>query len=139
MLNQPKPADQNLQKVVPAAPNNGTVSLHAQAFSGPLPHPDLLFAYERSLPGLGDRIVRMAETEQVARIEREKRETFVAGWLQIAGQVGALILSGVSIFAGYELLMHDKSIAGFTFFLGAAGTLIGTAMYRHKHSSQPKQ
>ena len=103
-------------------------------FSGPLPPPDLLDAYERTMPGLADRIVKMAETEQGHRHRSENRDNRVAGYLQIVGQIGAIGLSAIGIYAGYALLMADKSVAGFAFFLGAVGTLVGTAIYKHKHS-----
>jgi uncharacterized membrane protein len=113
--------------------------IRAQTFSGPLPPPDLLDAYERTMPGLADRIVKMAEKEQSERLLRERSTNTVAGWLQIGGQLGALVLSGVAILTGYNLLMADKSLAGFTFFLSAAAALVGTAMYRHKHTANPKE
>ena len=116
-----------------------SVTVRAATFSGPLPPPDLLDAYERTSPGLADRIVKMAEREQGLRHSNEARDNWVAGWLQIVGQLGALGLSSVGIYAGYSLLMADRSIAGFSFFIGAVATLVGTAMYRHKHGKQKEQ
>jgi len=86
------------------------------------------------MPGLADRIVKMAESEQSKRHVRENRDNFVGGWIQIVGQLGALGLSCFAIYAGYLLLMQDKNIAGFAFFIGAVATLVGTAVYRHKHT-----
>lgn len=45
-------------------------------FTGPLPHPDTLEQYEKILPGIAERIVKMAEAEQKARhsaIEQDGR------------------------------------------------------------------
>lgn len=43
-----------------------------QSFSGPVPHPDHLAGYEKTLPGAADRILIMAEKEQEHRHEMEK-------------------------------------------------------------------
>ena len=118
-------------------PAGAIQTVRAESFSGPLPPPDLLDAYERTSPGLADRIVKMAENEQTTRHGCLRRENWVASWLQIAGQLASLILAAFGIYAGYDLLSHDKSVAGFTFFIGAVATLVGTAMYRHKHTQPP--
>ncbi len=91
------------------------------------------------MPGLADRIVRMAEKEQAARHGCEGRNNKVAGWLQIAGQIGALALSCLALYFGYDLLTHDKSVAGYAFFIGAVAALVGTAMYRHKNTNKPPE
>lgn len=77
----------------------------------------------------------MAEREQGHRHSTESRDNWVAGWLQIVGQVGALGLSFIGIYSGYSLLLEGKSIAGFAFFIAAVATLIGTAIYRHKYTN----
>ncbi|HVS52781.1 MAG TPA: hypothetical protein VHD62_10530 [Opitutaceae bacterium] len=79
----------------------------------------------------------MAEKEQGSRHIVEQRASWVSGWLQVFGQLGALALSLYAIYAGYHLLVDGKSLAGFTFFIAAVATLVGTAMYRHKHANQP--
>lgn len=43
------------------------IAAKSETFEGPLPHPDILARYENILPGIADRIVRMAEAEQNAR------------------------------------------------------------------------
>ena len=39
-----------------------------EIFEGPLPHPDQLRQYEQVLPGIAERIVKMAEEEQRVRL-----------------------------------------------------------------------
>lgn len=54
--------------------NNGKQTLEVTtAFQGPLPSPDILQGFENVLPGAAERIMKMAEKEQLARHKRENR------------------------------------------------------------------
>lgn len=44
-------------------------------FSGPLPRPDDFAEYERHCPGAAERIIRMAERQQEARIDLQTKES----------------------------------------------------------------
>lgn len=46
---------------------------HAESFSGPLPHPDILAKYEKAMPGAAERIFKITEAEQAHRIEYDNR------------------------------------------------------------------
>lgn len=48
--------------------------VRAAFFRGPLPSPETIAGYERALPGLADRCVRMAEKEQEFRHETKRSE-----------------------------------------------------------------
>lgn len=109
------------------------------SFSGPLPPPALLEAYERTQAGLADRIVRMAESEQSHRQGLERREHDSMITMRLFGLLGAITLALVGMIAGAILLYHDKKIAGFGVFLVAVGTLIGTAIYKHRHPEKPQE
>lgn len=45
----------------------------ATGFIGPLPPPEILRGYEEALPGTAERIIRMAEKEQDARLEAQSK------------------------------------------------------------------
>lgn len=54
-----------------------TTTSHSETteyYTGPLPHPDALKKYDEFMPGLAERIVRMAEKEQAYRIDTTNRE-----------------------------------------------------------------
>jgi len=51
------------------------VTKSLQAFSGPLPHPDILRGYEDILPGCAEKILVMAVQEQKARHARVTKDS----------------------------------------------------------------
>uniref|UniRef100_Q3ASH4 DUF2335 domain-containing protein n=1 Tax=Chlorobium chlorochromatii (strain CaD3) TaxID=340177 RepID=Q3ASH4_CHLCH len=67
-------SDENLQADI-VSEQSLQVTKSLQAFSGPLPHPDLLREYENILPGCAERILVMAELEQTKRHEITERES----------------------------------------------------------------
>ena len=72
-------------------------------FSGPLPPASALGAYDEVLPGLAERIVKMAEKEQDARLQAE-RDVLLENKKMIdlaaRGQRFAFILVGASLLCG---------------------------------------
>lgn len=70
-------------------------------FSGPLPPPADLQAYEKTLPGLAERIVVMAETEQRERNRLEADQLEKAFAVEFRGQIFAflcvLLLAGSAV------------------------------------------
>ena len=55
-------------------PENATrVEAHFQQYSGPIPPPDMMRAYEEILPGSAERILNMAEREQARQINYDNR------------------------------------------------------------------
>lgn len=85
-------------------------------YSGPIPPPEALREYEKTLPGAAERILAMAEKEQSHRheitksvVEREKRG-------QLMGLFLIVLLIGVALFLA---LSHLVWLAGIIF-----GTLI---------------
>lgn len=87
------------------------VIMKAMVHSGPLPHPDLLNGYEKTLPGAADRILIMTEKEQAHRHEVDQqlleydRSDLRRG--QNFGFVLALILilaALVIVYLGHEVL-----------------------------------
>jgi uncharacterized membrane protein len=70
----PAPIHKELAKVEPdKAKRDKIISIFAQSFhSGPLPAPETLKKYDEIVPGLAERIVKMAESQGAHRIELEK-------------------------------------------------------------------
>ena len=69
----------------PTRPITSIISAH---WSGPLPPPAELEKIDQIIPGGADRLLRMAEKEQIHRIEDSKRGQYL-GWSLAAGAVVA--------------------------------------------------
>jgi uncharacterized membrane protein len=105
----------------------------ASAFSGPLPPPDLLAEYDRVLPGLADRIARMAETEGESRRALQSR----AMRLSELGLASAFTIPMTALACGFYLVIADKSAAGMAIIIGAVASL--AAVYFGRRSPQRKK
>lgn len=86
------------------------VTKSLQAFSGPLPHPTILREYEDILPGCAERILVMAEQEQIKRHERIEKDSTTLLAHSDRGQrfafiicLVALSISGVLALTGHEV------------------------------------
>ncbi len=87
------------------------VATHIQKHhSGPLPPPEDFEHYERVLPGLGERIVTMAEKAQTHRHKQESRVVIGEYAIRLVGQFGALftivvlaVLIGFCAYVGQPL------------------------------------
>jgi uncharacterized membrane protein len=93
-----------------------------QEFMGPLPPPALLLDYDTILPGLGERIVRMAEVEGDHRRAIEKQLTDLSVW----GLFGAAVICVIALVGGFVLLYAGKTLSGLAPILLALGGLIAT-------------
>jgi uncharacterized membrane protein len=76
--------------------------------SAPLPPPAELQEYERVLPGLADRIVKMAETEGD---KRRYRDQYVLTTQRVSLYVAAVV-SIVFFVGGFYVVLEGKEIAG---------------------------
>lgn len=76
----------------------------ATAFVGPIPPPQLLARYERTLPGLADRLVTVAERESEHRRALQRR----AIRLSELGLAAAFIITMTAL-AGGIYLVHEGS------------------------------
>lgn len=89
-------------------------------FSGPIPEPELLKAYNEVVPGLADRIFRMAKDEQEHRFLVERRKVRAIA----RGQYTAFIIVILLIVAGVTCALCGQHVVAGTIF---ATTIIGTA------------
>ena len=102
--------------------------ISAQMYSGPLPLPEQLEQYENVLPGAADRIFKMAEYEQDARIKRFQKESKRKNRLSFYAFV--IIISALA--GGIFLSFEGKSVAGIVSLIGSLSALIGTYYYGNK-------
>jgi uncharacterized membrane protein len=96
----------------------------ASRFSGPLPSPDVLQGYERALPGAADRIIKMAERQNVHRIAMERRMVGSDATVRARGQLFGLIIVLAAIGAGTDLILHDKAAGGLVTIIVAIGGIV---------------
>ena len=119
------------------------IAAKSETFEGPLPHPDILARYENILPGIADRIVRMAEAEHNARHsaidqDAKNKSTLVdiaakesAGALeaQKKGQNIGLAISLVCVLCAIVCALMDKpTIVTCAFLAVPTASLIGSFM-----------
>jgi uncharacterized membrane protein len=92
---------------------------HIEFHRGPLPLPAELQAYERALPGLADRIVKMAETEGD---ERRSREQYKLTTERVSLYVAAILVLGCFA-GGFWAILKGKEIAGLVSLVAVLVTL----------------
>ena len=85
-------------------------SLTAEAWSGPLPHPDTLERYEKLIPGSADRLLAAFERQVAHRHNMDHREARRLDW----GLAAAFLVVTMIITAGAVLIFlgHDWAGAG---------------------------
>lgn len=102
-------SQQNKRPSQTARPNS---IIHAQSFSGPLPHPDVLAGFENVQPGAADRIIKMAENEAAHRhsIERSGQRSFIMS--ERIGMFCALLICFLALGGGFYCILKGHPIAG---------------------------
>lgn len=104
------------------------IVVKGENYSGPIPHPAHLAAYENIAPGLASRIVKMAEKELTHRIElTDKVATAEIKYRDkglLYGLISLLALIGASL--ACAMTNHPKLAVAFigVGFLGVAGRFI---------------
>ena len=85
------------------------LSQRVEFFSGPLPPPAALKAYNEAHPDAADRILRMAELQSEHRrmaATKEQRKS-------ARGQVFGFVIAMTALVGGIALLLLDKNIQGY--------------------------
>ena len=102
-----------------------------QQMSGPLPPPNMLHEYEALLPGMAERLVSLAEKEQMHRhhtvdkaIGLERHQLTEAAKESLRGQLFAFLISMTAIFGGIWLIANDKPAGGVTAIISSLGALV---------------
>ena len=88
------------------------MATYEEKFSGPLPHPNHLAAYEQTLPGAADRILTMAEKQQNHRMNLENPVIPSEVQINKRGQWFAFILGLVLIISSTIIVLHGNVTAG---------------------------
>ena len=83
-----------------------------EAFVGPLPHPDHFDAYEKTLKGAADRILKLAERQSAHRMGHEEVEQRAGIAARSRGQWFAFILVVVTLALGSYLAATGVTLTG---------------------------
>ncbi len=119
---------------------NGEVQVVARtSFSGPLPPPEILRGYESVLPGLADRVVKMAENQSFHRQHLESRVIWFDGIRSSLGLVFGLIIALAGIVAGAYLILNGNSTTGLVSLIIPLGVIVGAFIYQKKEESKNEE
>jgi uncharacterized membrane protein len=137
-LNNPKSAIQQAAKTVIAEKNlpqpifglgqvTGQVTIHQEG--GPLPPPETLKKYNDAVPDGAERIMRMAERDQM-HFHRIQNASYVLAFL---GEILGWSVIALAMWGAFILVMKDKRLEGaFSFFSGLA--LLAAGYYERKNA-----
>ncbi|MFP3941314.1 MAG: DUF2335 domain-containing protein [Thermoanaerobaculia bacterium] len=103
----------------------GALLISATRFSGPLPPPEVLSAYQEALPGSAERIIQMAEEQGTHRRQMESRELAAQIKSQTRGQYLASIVALLVSGGGIYLLAMGQSVTGLVALLTPLAGLVG--------------
>lgn len=94
-----------------------SITVFAERHEGPLPSPKTLDGYEKAMPGAGERIFKMAETQALHRQQIENKlvngDNFRGWFLPILSFVSLLVLTAVATYLALNELVA-VAIAIFT-------------------------
>lgn len=120
------------------------LSMSREVHVGPIPSPEVMFGYEKVIPGAANRILEMAERQSAHRIELEKIAIPSQLKESARGQMYGFILAIMLILAGVGLTVVGYSNVGITIFsitiLSLAGLFInGKIRQRREDNPQKKE
>lgn len=116
-----------LNKLLPRNQNNGVVTeFNAQAYSGPVPHPDLMKGFGEVDDNLPMHIMNMAIDAQKHTQNREVMVINSYFGQKKLGMVLAFVLSLTVIVISGVLIAIDKQLSGYIF--GGVGTILLVAL-----------
>ena len=106
-------------------------AVHASLYAGPIPPPEALALYERTLPGAADRILKMAESQQA---HRQATESVVVNYEVRRGMAGLAAGVGVTLAAfalAGSLAALGQTTFGFATAMVAIASLAGVFVVGH--------
>lgn len=99
-------------------------------FSGPLPHPEILAAYNDAVPDGADRILRMAEEQAEHRQYLEKMVIVADTRRSRLGLILGFVFVMALVAAGTFLIYVGKDTTGLVILLGSGASLAGLFIYQ---------
>jgi len=119
---------------------NGEAQMELRtSFSGPLPPPEILRGYESILPGLADRVVKMAENQSTHRQRLESRVIWFDGIRSSLGLVFGLMIALAGIAAGMYLILNGNSTTGLASLIIPLGVIVGAFVYQKREEAKSEK
>jgi uncharacterized membrane protein len=119
----------------PQQPQTTIVASHQQLRIAPLPTPNELAQFDQVLPGLAERIVRMAEQNG----EDRRRTNRTIRWVTMLGQIFAFIIMMTALAGGFYLVNSGKDTAGIAAIITAIGVPLATFVYSRARARAQQQ
>lgn len=96
-----------------------------KSYSGPLPPAEDFAMYEKTVPGAGDRILKMAENQSLHRqsIENKAIDAQIADVKR--GQILGFIISIIVLIGGTIIISLGKDATGLSMIITALASLVG--------------
>ena len=95
--------------------------------------------YEKIFPGTAERILRMAEVEQSARIDLQRKHLTNSHDLNMAGLRLTAIISIVMFLGGSGGIYAGRLSLGIIQILTGIALLIGSSIYRRRSTNSSKE
>ena len=108
-----------------------------QEFAGPIPPPDRMEQYEKTLPGSADRILKMAENQSEHRQSLEKQRLSFSNREVHLGQIFGFLIGAIAIVTGGYTALNGAPIPGG--FIGTTGVVGLVAVFVIGSSRKPPQ
>ena len=125
----PQPnSDEEAQESVAIPGNEGALEelstkisekLSVTISAGPIPPPDIMEQYEKTLPGSADRIIKMAENQSEHRQSLEKQRLSFSNREVHLGQIFGFLIGAIAIVTGGYIASSGSQISG-----GVMGTSV---------------
>ena len=125
----PQPnSDEEAQESVAIPGNEGALEelstkisekLSVTISAGPIPPPDTMEQYEKTLPGSADRIIKMAENQSEHRQSLEKQRLSFSNREVHLGQIFGFLIGAIAIVTGGYIASSGAQISG-----GVMGTSV---------------
>jgi uncharacterized membrane protein len=103
---------------------------------GPLPTPETFADYDRVLPGAAERILKMAENQQVHRHGIESAVVNGNVSQERLGPIYGLVVATLSIIAGFVLAFTNHEVSGLSAILVPLLSLVGVFVYGKREQNK---
>jgi len=130
------PAVSNPQQPRAGDTRTTQIAVTAERFAGPLPHPEILEQYDKIVPGLAERIVKMAESQAHHRQGLERTVVLSNTRNERRGQVFGFIISMLVIGGSIYLIDSGKSVEGVTGIVVNLVSLVGIFIYGRRRKER---
>lgn len=107
-----------------------TEQIEHHSWSGPLPPPAALEAYEKTSPGAAKVILDMAVSQQQHRHKLEGKDLNHLMFMEKCGLFTGFLIGMVGIIGGCVLAYFGRDLTGFGVFFASLGSLIFALIYK---------